>query len=328
MQAQDFNMANWAVGVRLPGTTQQDIAAAFNAGHILRTHLLRPTWHLVSADDVYWMLGLTAPRLKAAMKTRWKELELDTATCNRCISLIEQALGRGQHLTREALMAMLEEAGISTAGQRSAHIMFYAELEQVVCSGISQGKQQTYALLSERVPQKMLMPPEQALGELARRYFTSHGPATLHDFTWWAGLSATDAKKAVEIVKDGFSHVEVEGLVYYFSAALPDANPPKPSAYLLPAFDEFIISYKNRSASLRDENFAKVVSNNGIFWPVIVVKGQVAGVWKRAEKKNIVQVELAYFNKPSQAVVRLVQKAAKRLGLFLGLRAELAEAVA
>ncbi len=317
MQAQDYAMVKWAVGVRLPHSTDQVIETAINKGEIIRTHLLRPTWHLVSAADIYWLLELTAPRIKASLKTRHRELGLSEAVMKKCRTVIEKELSGGRHLTREALIAELQNANIATDNNRASHIFSRAELDGVLCSGAVKGKKQTYALLEEWVPKTSPLPKEEALARLARRYFTSHGPAALQDFAWWSGLSAGDARQALESVQSDFVSETIDSQTYWFTNASSPPNIGQESVYLLPAFDEFIISYKDRSASLPFENHSKAVSNNGMFWPIIVVDGQVTGTWKRTIKKDTVIVELKHFNQPNKTTVDLIEKAAQQFGDFL-----------
>lgn len=322
MQAQDYYMSKWAIGIRLPGSTDMEIETALNKGEILRTHLLRPTWHLVAASDIYWMLELTAPQIKAAMKSRHKELELSESIIKKCISVIEKALTGGNHLTREELMDRIQKAKIPTDGQRAAHIMLCAELDQIVCSGISKGKEQTYALLEERVPKRKILKREEALTELAKKYFSSHGPATLQDFVWWSGLSITEAKKALELSKTYFLSEKIDSQTLWFSNSISIPKSFKESAFLLPAFDEFIISYKDRSASLLLINQKKTISNNGIFRPVVVVNGEVIGIWKRTIKKDMVLIEPEYFLPVSKKINDKIEKVSSSFGNFLKRKAE------
>lgn len=319
MQAQDYSMMKWAIGIRLPGSTQKNIDAALDCGEIIRTHLLRPTWHVVSADDIRWMLALTAPRIRASMKSRHKQLEITDPVVTKSNAVIEKALAAEGHLTRDELLAGLEKAKIATGGQRGAHLLFLAELDGIICSGAAKGKQTTYALLEERAPKTNVLSRDEALAELARRYFTSHGPATLQDFVWWSGLSVADAKQALEMLRQDLVSGQAGMQTYWWGNLLSLPATDWKSLYLLPAFDEFIISYKDRSAVLPAENHRKAVSNNGIFWPTVVVKGRVAGTWKRAVKNDKVIVETRFFEgRRGKVTERSIQKASARFGHFLG----------
>ncbi len=318
MQAQDFNMVKWAIGVRLPKSTEKSVELAIDNGEIIRTHLLRPTWHLVSCDDIHWMLDLTAPRIKASMKSRDKVLELTPAIYKKSSEVFEKALTGGKHLTREALLTELKKANIATDNNRASHILFGAELDGIICSGKTSSSKHTYALLTEWCPKTKPLDREVALGKLAHRYFTSHSPATLQDFAWWSGLSLTESRQALGIVKSNFVSEIIESQTYWFSQSFSIPETYQSDVHLLPAYDEFLISYTDRSASLPFENNSKAVSMNGIFFPVIIVNGQVAGVWKRTLKKDQVTLETTYFKTPDKSVKKGVEEAFLKYAHFLG----------
>ena len=322
MQAQDYAMARWAVGTRLPGSTDQSILSAIDRGEIIRTHVLRPTWHLVSADDIYWMLELTAPQIKAFAKTMHRELELSELLFKRSNTLIKKAMSGGNHLTRDELSALFKKAKIATNDNRLSHLMLRAELDGIVCSGATKNNKQTYALLGERVPQKKMPTREKALEKLAGKYFSSHCPATLQDFVWWSGLPVTDARNALDMIKKSLVKTTVAAQTYWMKDDLIKIKQHNSSVYLLPAFDEFIISYKDRTASLPLQHHGKAVSNNGLFRPVIVINGKVTGLWKRTIKKDTVIVETECFQPYSLAAKKRIRKAAEQLGYFLNKKAE------
>jgi hypothetical protein len=327
MQAQDYTMAKWAVGVRVPGSTDKNIEAAIDKGEILRTHLLRPTWHLVSSDDIYWMLELTAPHIKTSIKSRWKQLELNEAVIKKSNAVIEKALSGGKHLTREELTARLEKAKIATNGQRAAHIMLAAELDGIVCSGVTRQKKQTFALLAERVPERKRFTRDEALAELAKKYFTSHGPATLQDFIWWSGLSVSNAKNALEMIRSGFTSEKVGTQMFWIPDSFSIPEVFKKSVHLLPAYDEFIISYKDRSASIPFKDQATMISNNGIFRPVIVINGQVKGIWKRTIKKDKAIIETQFFKSTGKPAKNMIEEPAGSFGDFLNQKIEITDHV-
>lgn len=321
MQAQDFNMVQWAVGLRLQNVKQQDVENAYNKGEILRTHLLRPTWHFVTSQDINWMLDLTAPRIKSICKSRWKELELTESDFNKFNKIIEKALSKEKGLTRNQLQVVFENAKINTTGNRMSHILLRAELDKIVCSGVNKGKTRTYALLRERIAKPKQIHREEALALLADRYFTSHGPATLEDFIWWSGLTVKDAKLALDIVETSFTSATIDSQTYWFKGSLSKPG-KKMHVYLLPAYDEFLISYKNRSAALSIEPNNKVVSNNGIFYPVIIINGQVAGLWKRTIQKHNVIIETQLFKGPKKNEKRLIEQSVVNFSNFLGIQSE------
>jgi hypothetical protein len=320
IQAQDFAMSKWALGIRLPGSTEKTINDAFNDGSILRTHVLRPTWHIVAGDNIRWMLELTAPGIKASMRSRNRRLELDEALLTKYFDIIAKALGKGHHLTREELTNELARENIRLDDNRAAHILMNAELDCMICSGPLKNGKYTYALLDERCPAKISIDRDEALQRLGAIYFKSHGPATISDFGWWSGLPARDVKKAMELVKADLSGISIDSVTYYYSG---DIKSYETDAYLLPAFDEIVISYRDRSAVLSLVHNRKAVSDNGIFRPIIMIDNQVAGVWKRTNKKDLVLIELGFFNSRGRKPVKQLEKAAENFGNFIGRKAEL-----
>ncbi len=316
MQAQDFNMAKWAIGLRLNKATEENVLAAINSGEIIRTHVLRPTWHFVSAEDIYWMLDLSAPRIKSSMKGRNKQLELTDKIFKKCFIIMEKMLRDGNHLTRKELVNELNEAKIATDNYRSSHILFTAEMEGIICSGKMDANQTTYALLNERIQKPRSLQKEEALGKLAKKYFESHCPATLQDFIWWSGLSVTDSKQALEMIKNDFIAEKINSEEYWFPHCFPIPKQFKESVFLLPAFDEFLISYKDRTAAIIKENHGKAFSSNGIFRPTIIVNGQVKGLWKREIKNNILIIETHFFNNKNKMSKNGLKKTANRMGCF------------
>jgi hypothetical protein len=317
MQAQDFSMAKLAVGTRISDSTDKSVEAFFNTGEILRTHLMRPTWHFVAAEDIHWLLGLTAPKIKSLLKSRNKELELSEAIFAKSNIIIEKSLSGGFSKSRDELAKEFNGVGIRTDFNRLSHLLLNAELDGLICSGPIRDKKQTFSLLRERVPLKKMLSREESLFELADRYFRSHSPATLQDFTWWSGLSAKEARQAMESVKHNFVIEIFESGEYLFPASQTFAKHEISSVHLLPAYDEFLISYRDRGASLRLADHRKAVSVNGIFYPVVVVDGQVAGLWSRSVKNNKVVVEVKMFTGTSKAKRELIDKKAAILGKFL-----------
>ena len=217
VQAQNFAAAKWALGLRIKNSTDEDIEKAFNEGTILRTHVMRPTWHFVVPEDIRWMLELTAPRVKTVLAHYNRKLELDDALFAKSNAAIVKALQGHTYLTRQELKTILTNIGIETNVQRLAHIIMWAELDGLICSGPRRGKQFTYALLEERVGKAKKLSREQALAKLALNYFTSHGPAQLKDFSWWSGLTVKDARDALDLIKSKLNQATLDGKTYWFS---------------------------------------------------------------------------------------------------------------
>jgi hypothetical protein len=321
VQAQDYLGALWALGLRMETATEEAIEQAIVDRTVVRTWPLRGTLHFVAPADIRWMLALLAPRVIAGRRARYRQLDLDQAVFDRSRDLLTRALEGGRQLTRDALYETLDAAGIATAGQRGIHILQRLAQDGLLCFAARQGKQQTFALLEEWVPPARSLARDEALAELAESYFSSHGPATLQDFTWWSGLTAADAKAAIELARPRLEREVVEGRVCWFAAAAPGvgptASPASPMAYLLPAFDEYTVAYKDRSAVL-DPAHDDLVSGNGIFYPILVLDGQVAGTWKRAFKKGAVVIALSPFAPLKKKQRQAVAVAAERYGAFLG----------
>ncbi len=317
IQAQDFNMAKWALGVRLPLLTNKLVEDALNNGQIVRTHILRPTWHLVAGEDIHWMLGLSAPRLMSIMRGYAKAVNLTEATIEKGCDIIGQSLSQEGHLTRPQLGEALKRKGIELASlHQLTHLMFAAELAGIVCNGEIKNDKQTYYLLEEKIPKTEIFDRNTALERLARKYFTSHAPATLSDFVWWSGLTVTDAKAAMEMIKHDFVIETIDSQPYWINNSFAERKNSDDSLVLLPAWDEFVVSYKNRQHIVLDEHYKKVISINGIFKPVIVKDGQIIGMWKRVKKKGKVIAQLELFDDTDNSTKNLIEKACHSFDLF------------
>jgi hypothetical protein len=315
VQAQDYAGAKWAVGMRLQKSSDAAIDKAMASGSIIRTHVLRPTWHFVTPADARWMIELTAPRINISAAGRHRQLKLDSKTLKLSNDTLAGALIGKKQLMRLELQDALHKAGINTDEQRFVHILMQAELDQVICSGGRQGKQFTYALFDDRVPKGNDYTHDEAVAELVKRYFISRGPATLRDFTWWSGLTVADAKNGLEAVKDELAGVNINGLTYWMSKYQPELNNKAPLAHLLPAYDEFAVAYSGRTAIVNPKYLteAKYV----IFAPSIVVNNQVVGTWKRIIKKNGAEVILEPFGKPNKMHTTAIEAAVKRYQRFI-----------
>lgn len=318
MQAQDFEMAEWALGVRLQDSTEKLIKSAIDNGEIIRIHLMRPTWHFVSSSDIYWMLELTAPQIKSALRYRNKELELNEKILGKCNKIIETALLSGGNLTREELVGVLNKNKIKTENNRASHIFLNAELDGLMCSGRIKNGKQTYALLNKRVPEVKTLKRDDAIGKLAVKYFLSRGPASLEDFVWWSGLPVKDARKGLEMVKHRLAALEINSKKYWLPDSFEEPASHKNHVYILPAFDEFILSYKDRGAIIDMNNRKNAVSNNGVFRPVILVNGKISGVWKRKKKNGEIIIETELFDKGKKLPETSIKKLFGYYGRFIG----------
>jgi hypothetical protein len=319
VQSQDYAGAKWAIAQRVKGVVDSQIDQLFNAGKILRTHIMRPTWHFVMPADIRWLLKLTAPRVNAVSAYYYRKLELDPALFRRSNAAIAKALRGGKHLTRTDLAAVLKRAGIDADGLRLAYLVLRAELDAVICSGALRGKQFTYALLDDRVPAYETLERDEALAELTRRYFTSHGPALLRDYAWWSGLKMADVKAGIEMATAHLNHETVDGKAYWFGSLGTDPKIGTPMIRLLPNYDEYLIAYKDRSASF-DPSLQKQLrpNDNVLFSHIIVMNGQVIGGWRRTLKNDAVTINATLLLKLTRAETSALRIAAEGYGRFLG----------
>ena len=282
MQAQEFAVAKWSIAQRTRDMNRAAVEQAFAAGVIVRTHVLRPTWHFALGEDLRWLLTATAPRVHALNAYYNRQHKLDAKLLTKSNSLIAKALEGGAHLTRAELAAVLKRGGIRAAGTRLAYIVMRAEFDAVVCSGAMKGKQHTYALLDERIPNGKLLDGEAALAELTRRYFTSRGPATLNDFARWSSLTAAQAREGLALVATELESDVIDGTTYWFVPAPPRASASaKPRVDLVQGYDEIIMSYSES----RDASFVPVDSR---LLHAVLLDGRMIGKWKPVARRNSV----------------------------------------
>lgn len=307
IQAQDLPMALLAIALRTENATVKTIEKALNDGEIIRTHLMRPTWHIVSKEDIYWMLDLTAPALLRMSATRNKQLELTDEMLKKSLRLLEKNL-QGKELSRQDITRIFNEHNLRTDENRLSHFLMNAEYEQLICSGSLKGRLQTYALLEEKVPMKKRFSREEAILKLTEVYFRSHAPATIKDFAWWSFLPLKEIRWALEELKYIFQSEKIGEDTYYFPADISEIKHEKTAALLLPAYDEFLISYQSKHVSVVDLHIRKAVSVNGIFCPVIVENGQVTGTWKKTSSKKNIEIETEFFEEEKDEFHRFNEK--------------------
>jgi hypothetical protein len=323
MQAQDYPAAKWAIGVRAPRCHDADVEQAFNDGQILRTHVLRPTWHFVTPADIRWMVALSAPRLHAVNAYYYRQAGLDAKIFLKSCAMIHRMLEGGNTLTRAEIADGLHRAKIPAHGLKLAYLVMHAEIEGVICSGPRRGKQFTYALLEERAPKARMLDREQALAELAKRYFASHGPATVRDFAWWSGQTMKDAQHAIASVRPALESSSIGGSTVW-SADAPGKASKAVTAMLLPNYDEYLIAYKDRGAFVDKSRAANIVARSGgAFSNHLIIDGRLAGGWSRTINGNNVKIEVAPYQTLTPAQTRAVSNAADCYGEFLGLPASL-----
>ena len=321
VQAQDYSGAKWALGLRTQTSTDADLEAAFATGAILRTHVMRPTWHFIAPEDLHWMQALTSQRVCRQLSYQIRQLELDSAVFKRTDRILEKALRDGQQLTRAELSSTIARAGIPTTGLRITHMLARAELDALICSGGRRGKQFTYALVAERAPYQRQLASDEALAELTMRYFASHGPATSRDFAWWSGLPSADIKAGIDMVKSRLICETIDGQEYRLMASAPAARLPRGAAHLLSNYDEYIVGYTDRSAVFDPIHAADLdARHNPLFQHTIVSSGRIVGTWKRTASMQSLGIQTKFFVEPRKAEVRALGLASKRLAHFLQLQ--------
>jgi hypothetical protein len=319
VQAQDFPAAKWGVGQRVKNCIDADVDEPYQAGKFLRTHVMRPTWHFVMPEDIRWMQELTAVRVKMLMAPYDRKLELDASVFKASNAALVKALSGGQHLMRSEVAKVLEGVGIHAAGQRLGHLIMRAELEALICSGVMRGKQHTYALVDERAPKARTLTRDEALAELARRYFTSHGPALPQDFAGWSGLTVADARSGIEMAKSHLLHEVVDGKTYWFAPPASNAKITDPTLHLLPNYDEYLIAYRDHSPLFEGRPpmgtpaLYDVLSRH-----IVVLNGRVIGGWRRTLTAREVTIETNLLVPLADTQDRALHDAAADYGRFLG----------
>jgi hypothetical protein len=327
VQSQEYPVAKWSVAQRADGVTEAAMERAFADGAILRTHILRPTWHFVSPEDIRWMLRLTAPRVHTLNAHYYRNWELDDKLFARANALIVKALRDCGPLTRKELAATLDRAGISASGPRLGYILMQAELEALVCSGARQGKQQTYALLDDRAPQAESLDRDEAVAELTGRYFTSHGPATLKDYLWWSSLTAADGRTGLDAVRSKLEHEVVDGRTYWFAASSPGAKAALKVIDLVQGYDECIVSYSESKDVLFGLLAVDAIPDGSVaFTHAVLLNGQLIGHWRPVHERHSVVVKTFLHRPLDRLEARALDAAVERYGRFMGFPARLADA--
>jgi hypothetical protein len=331
MQSQDYGGAKWAVGQRTAGASDASVDAAFQRGEILRTHVLRPTWHFVAPADIRWLLQLSAPRIKALSAPYFRapyfrKHGLDAAALRKSRRVLEKQLP-GRQLTRDELALALAQAGLPTKGEALSYQMIAAELDALICSGARRGKQHTYALLEERVAQAPARSRDEALAELALRYLQGHGPALVQDLAWWSGLTIADAKRGVAACAEQLRSANVAGKLYWFAPLSRGAPLTEPVVHLLPNYDEQLIAYRYRRNAVAEALGGRVGPGDGVFdGHLVTVDGQVVGSWRRELGKTSVVVNVTTLRKLSRAERQQLALAARKYAAFVELELELSVA--
>lgn len=323
MQAQDFAAAKWAIAQRTKNQTETTIEQAFNKGEILRTHIMRPTWHFVTPGAIRWLLKLTSSRVQRFNGYYYRRSGLDKAIFQKSNDVIRKALQGAKQLTRGDLAVKLEEVNIPTKDLGLSYIIMQAELDGIVCSGPRRGKQFTYMLLEERVPEMRDISVDEALVELTKRYLQSHGPAQAQDFSWWSGLTLSDAKKSIALLESKLDKQERNGKTYWFIKNKKHIEQNPDDCFLIPGFDEYFIAYTDRSDVL-DKDYAKQLNQGGgMVNGTVVINGKMVGGWRRTFKSKKVVVTITLFEKITAQQQKTLQEQVNRFGSYLAMPVEL-----
>ena len=318
MQAQEFAYAKWSIGKRMGEAVEAAVDRAYADGAILRTHALRPTWHFLAAADIRWVLYATSPRVHRTNASVYRNHDMDGGLYAGSRRIIEDALAGGRYRTRRELQALLLENGIEVAGQSLAYVVMRAELDGVLCSGVMRGRQHTYALLDERVPPAAAPTAGEALAELTRRYFRSHGPATVRDYAWWSSLTIKEARRGLDMLGADVERIDVEGRTYWLIDSGINGEEPKPTAHLMQGYDEYIVAYtESRDALWADGATAAGPALRPPFTHAVIVDGQLAGHWRRVPDVRKLVVEVQLYRALKAREKRALDAAAERYRAFI-----------
>ena len=308
LQAQNYEMSKWAIGIRLKSCNLNSIDEALLQGKIIRMHIMRPTWHFVAAEDVRWMLQLSSKRIRSANESFGKQWNITEKTYSRCNRLIEKALEEYQNMTKQEIGTVLKNYGIPTDIHLLSRYVTRAETEGIICSGIDKNGKPTYALLNKRIPPTKALHHDEALSKLATAYFRSHSPASLQDFVWWSGLTITEARKAISNIEHDL--IQDKKLYIHNTYTITQTIKSKNILHLLPPFDEYLISYKDRTSVIETQHHSKAFNTFGTFYPVILYNGKIIGNWNRPPKGKTT-IETSFFD-PNISINRTLLETAKK----------------
>lgn len=316
VQSQDFGMATWAIGRRVDGLTVQDIEADFAAGRILRTHIMRPTWHFVLPEDLGWIMRLTAHRVHRLMTTFNKTIDLAQAEMDTAAGIIVEELGSGQPQTRAQLAERLAQSGIEAQGPRLAHLFINAELERLICNGPMIGKQHSYVLAPAAVRDAPILTEDESLARLARTYVRGHGPSQPADLAWWSSLTLTQCRRAIDLA--GLRPISVGGEDFWTDDTTLEVEPPV--AALISPFDESVSYVRKPFDPIRFPGINPDLARGG---GLLFTAGTICGTFSRRIKARSVGIDVTAFGRLTKAEHAAIEADSARLGGFLGLEPEL-----
>lgn len=322
VQAENPAQAAWAVASRTPDPDQAELAALLDDGTVVRTHVLRPTWHFVRAEDAGWLLELTGPRVRRVTGQQLRSAHgLDERSIGHAVTAVVQALARRGQLTRAQLAGELRERRIAGSGQMLMILLAHAELGGLICSGPIAGGEHTYALMSERVPAPRRLGRAEALAELALRYFTGHGPATERDLAYWATLTLTDVRTGLEQVRDRLEWFRHDGRLFWHAPGAAPGGPQEPAAHLLQILDETYRGYQDSRWVL--DAAGDVPRTRETAAGMALVDAQLIAAMRRTLAPDHIQFDLWPYRALTPAEIEALDQAASRYGEYLQLKPQI-----
>jgi hypothetical protein len=323
VQAENSGQAAWAVASRTASPDQAELAALLEDGAVLRTHVLRPTWHFVLAEDIAWLLDLTGPRVRRSTGQQLRNAHgLDEAAIDRAVTAVADALAESGHLTRTRLADELGERGVKVSGQMLMILLAHAELDGLICSGRVAGGQHTYSLMSDRVPAPRRLERTEALAEIALRYFTGHGPATERDLAYWASLSLTDVRAGLQQVRDQLGSFRHDGRTFWHAPGGAPGGRQEPAAHLLQILDETYRGYQDSRWVL--DAAGAVPRVRAATTGMALVDAQIVAAVRRTVSRDQAHFELRPYGDLTAAEIAAIERAAGRFGEYAQVKAQIA----
>jgi hypothetical protein len=325
MQAQDWGPTTWSIGERTSRIRADAVDAALTRGTLVRTHVLRETWHVIDREDIRWLLRLSGPRVQQKLAPRYRQLGLDARTRSRAERAVARALEGGVRMTRDQLAAVLDRAGIDREGQRLPHLLAHCELEGLIASGGLVGKRQTFARLDERAPEGPSYDRDEALVEVVRRSLRSHGPAAAQDLSWWSGFTVSDIRAALRSLDTEIRREEVDGLTLWSLVAEERAAAPR-GILLLPPYDEILVGHtvSRFAGDPRRETARAAWGDRSLPSGIVLLDGVVAGYWSRRVAGAAIDLGVLLERPRPRTVTAALEEVAARHERFFGRTVRLA----
>ncbi|GAB3616983.1 winged helix DNA-binding domain-containing protein [Okibacterium endophyticum] len=320
MQGQDLAGLLWSLAVRSPNSpTMAQVRDAFDSRHLVRSWPMRGTLHAIAGEDLRWMLSLTAARTTAGLASRFRELNLGTAEFTRAAKAVESAFSAHERLSRADLMTAIQRGGVDPTGQRGPHLLGHLARQGLICLGPFESSEQLFVWCDDWIPSAPALTRDEALHELARRYLRGHGPASVDDLAWWAGITLGDARTAVASLEDDVERVSASGVELVRLSSSVSASPSSRLVHALPGFDETVLGYRNRAFTMHVDHGSRIVpGNNGVFMPTVQNRGRVVGTWSKKERARSIDIGLTPFESISTSTRTGFERSIQAYGAFRG----------